>query len=167
MKSGPKIKPLKERFYKHVFYASNGCHEWTAYIDRDGYGHINDGIHASAIAHRTAYEFSHSKIPAGLSIDHLCRNRKCVNPEHLEAVSMRINVLRGNTLPAKNYLKTACNRGHLFDRKNTHINTRGQRVCRACCREKESKKRKKLKMEVLYAKSSLERSERQRQHRVQ
>jgi hypothetical protein len=88
-------------------------------------------------AHRAVYEMEVGPIADGLEIDHLCRNRGCVNPAHLEPVTHKENVLRGATVPGLNAVKTHCLRGHEFDEENTrHIARNGRRVCRACMRER-------------------------------
>lgn len=82
-------------------------------------------------AHRHAYRRFKGEIPAVLTLDHLCRNTRCMNPEHLEAVSIRTNILRGTSLAANNARKTHCVRGHEFTPENTRVRTKG-RSCRAC-----------------------------------
>jgi hypothetical protein len=108
------------------------CVEWTGRLDRDGYGRLGPKS-----AHRMAYEAAYGPIPGGLVIDHLCRNTRCVNPEHLEAVAQSLNVLRGESFASVNARKTTCAHGHPFDAENTlfrYRNGRPRRVCRACGR---------------------------------
>lgn len=127
--------PAIERFWPKV-RMTHTCWVWTA-STRDGeYGQFRDDDQAKVFAHRWAYEWFVGPIPAGLTIDHLCRNPRCVNPAHLEPVTSKINTLRGNTLAAVNARLTACRRGHPFDAANTHVNARGSRVCLACNRER-------------------------------
>jgi hypothetical protein len=85
------------------------------------------------IVHRFSYEFFVGPIPAGLTIDHLCRNRACFNPVHLEAVTQRENTLRGEGPTAKLARLTHCPKGHPFSKDNTHI-YKNRRVCKACKR---------------------------------
>lgn len=98
---------------------------------KQGYGKLKwEGkvIHA----HRVSYELFIGKIPNGLQIDHLCRNTSCVNPFHLEAVTAKENILRGDSLSAKNARKTSCKNGHKFSKENTIIRKEGGRACRTC-----------------------------------
>lgn len=83
------------------------------------------------LAHRVMYEGLVGPIPAGLTLDHLCRNRACCNPEHLEPTTLRENTLRGEAVSAINARKTHCIRGHAFDSANTY-EYKGARHCRAC-----------------------------------
>jgi hypothetical protein len=141
---------VQERFWSKV--NQNGdCWLWTAGFDKDGYGyfHIPDGTpkQQQVKAHRYAYTISKGAIPTGLQIDHLCRVPACVNPAHLEVVTCRENLLRGNTFQAKNAQKTHCDHGHEFDEANTYIRPNGSRACKACIRNRslEYQYRKQLK----------------------
>ena len=102
-----------------------------------GYGAIGAGGRGRPLyAHRVAYELMIGPIPAGYDIDHLCREPRCCNPAHLEAVPHRENILRGNTWGAKNAAKTECMHGHPFDAENTYI-WHGQRKCKQCQRDRQ------------------------------
>ena len=104
------------------------CWEWRGWKDRDGYGR-----HSSTLMHRWVYETLVGEIPAGLQIDHLCRNHGCVNPDHLDVVTLQENKRRGYGFDALNARKTHCVRGHAFTPENTLISS-GRRRCRECMR---------------------------------
>lgn len=123
------------------------CWTWTAAQDQLGYGRFwAFGKHM--MAHRAAYEMLRHPIPDGMTIDHLCRNPSCVNPDHLEVVSQAENVLRGDAPAAHNARKTHCKNGHPFEGDNL-IDTGSSRACRICynaymkayLREKRAKER--------------------------
>jgi hypothetical protein len=76
-----------------------------------------------------------------MHLDHLCRNTRCVNPDHLEPVTLAENVLRGVSSPAMNARKTHCDSGHEFTPANTYISPRSERKCRACGRERDAARR--------------------------
>lgn len=124
-----------DRFWSRVDRTGD-CWEWRAGKISTGYGAfcISDArgmLKQQVLAHRWAYEEARGPIPAGLVIDHLCRNRACVNPEHMEAVTTRVNLLRGQSPFAHRARQTHCLRGHPFDEVNTII-SEGRRHCRAC-----------------------------------
>ena len=131
-----------ERFFAKVALW-DACWIWTAYKDPAGYGQFWDG--GKMRAHRWAYEQEFGPIPEGYTVDHTCHvrgectlgnacpHRACTNPEHLEAVPLRENLLRGNT----NMAKTHCKRDHLFTEENTYHIPSGGRACRLCQHEHE------------------------------
>ena len=129
----------EERFWAKVDKtAPGGCWQWSARLNADGYGHLNvDG--QKVRAHRFAYEMLVGAIPEGLQLDHLCRNRGCVNPDHLEPVTNRENILRGETVPARNAAKTHCSKGHEFTPENTTMRANGWRECKTCQRAHSAK----------------------------
>ena len=116
------------RFFR--FVAEDGeCWRWTGTKNR-GYGHFRT-LDGRIYAHRWAYEFFVGPIPDGLTIDHLCRNRACVNPDHLEPVPMRVNVHRSEAVSVQFVGITECKYGHEFTEANTIRVPKG-RKCRAC-----------------------------------
>lgn len=104
------------------------CWLWQGVLDDYGYGRF--WLHGKEFqAHRVLYEVAHGPIPKGLVIDHICRVKHCVNPDHLEAVTQKENTLRG----LRGRQITHCMRGHEFTETNTRTTADGRRVCRACC----------------------------------
>ena len=158
-----------ELFMSHVEKLGNKLHDcwrWTGKISKQtGYG-----IHSTCenskqkwhLAHRFSYElfecrnihmlntyFTLEKIPEDMTIDHLCRNRWCVNPKHLEVVSLKENILRGNSPSAINARKTHCLNGHPLSGDNLYIHPqRGNRHCKACNKYRAIKYLRRKKMEV-------------------
>lgn len=116
------------------------CWLWTGQPGRGGYCQIRcDG--RMAYIHRVAYEMWFGRIPGGLpaasrgkgpDVDHLCRNRACANPAHLEVVPHRVNILRGETVNAISAAKESCPAGHDYTEANTYVTTDGRRNCRIC-----------------------------------
>ena len=135
-----------ERFFEKIRVRENGCWEWQAGLWGKGYGQFRESTQRRVMAHRFSYELAKGVIPKGKTLDHLCRNRKCVNPEHLEAVPLRENILRGNGAPAQNNRKTHCLRGHLFDEQNTYLIIGGGRECRTCRRIKDNKRNNLIRL---------------------
>lgn len=128
------IGSVEERFAAKFEQSESGCWDWRASTDAGGYGQMRVGPRGSSRlrpAHRLAYELLVGPIPEGLDLDHLCRNRRCVNPAHLEPVTRSENLRRG----ARSALATHCPRGHAFDDENTLRTSRGHRYCRTCNRE--------------------------------
>jgi hypothetical protein len=112
----------------------NGCWPWLAYRTPLGYGGV-DWKGKPDKAHRVVYQILAAPIPGGLVLDHLCRNPSCVNPEHLEPVTDRENILRGAGACAQHARKTHCVRGHPFEGENLHVRRDGARICLTCRRE--------------------------------
>lgn len=108
------------------------CWVWTGSINSGGYGQYYTK-ERPRLVHPVVYEELIGRVPDGLELDHLCRVRKCCNPRHLEPVTRRVNLLRGETTTAKNAAATHCPSGHPYDEKNTYL-FRGSRQCRECRR---------------------------------
>ena len=114
------------------------CIVWTGHILRNGYGTAWDvDLHKTVLAHRLAYQRTVGPIPDGLTIDHLCRNRACVNPDHMEPVSNRENQLRGESFSAVNARKVECIHGH----NRWAVLPSGKRCCTECTRLRMSARR--------------------------
>ena len=111
----------------------DGCWEFTGTPHPNGYGYFTVAKKRRS-THRAIYELLVGPVPAGLVLDHLCRNRSCARPSHLEPVTQRVNVLRGEGLAAKQARQTHCKRGHVFDAANTYHHPRraNGRHCRRC-----------------------------------
>lgn len=124
------------------------CWIWTASLN-NGYGIFSvqrSRGWAPMRAHRWAYEAMVGPIPEGLTLDHLCRNHPCVNPQHLEPVTRGENVLRGEGIAAINAKRTHCKRGHPFNAANTYLVKFG-RCCRVCQKEYQQRLRDQRKAE--------------------
>jgi transcriptional regulator with XRE-family HTH domain len=107
---------------------NSGCWLWLGCLNQGGYGSIAIG-RCPRGAHRVSYETFVGPIEDGLEVDHLCRNRACINPRHLEPVTPAENTRR--SMVARG-LATACKRGHAFDDENTYVIKGGGRLCRRC-----------------------------------
>lgn len=108
------------------------CWLWTG-TRSQRYGHFFNGK-SRVPAHRWLWEYVYGQVPDSLELDHLCRNPRCVNPTHLEAVTARINNLRGIGPAAINAVKTHCPKGHEYNAENTYHMPSGRRACRTCMR---------------------------------
>lgn len=121
------------------------CLEWQGYVEPKGYGTITRNKKSKRV-HRCTYEMVKGKIKKGLVLDHLCRNKICVNPDHLEPVTDGVNVLRGIGLAAKYARRNKCKHGHLFNESNTYFEpNKKARRCRKCKALAAAKKRLELK----------------------
>ena len=119
------------RFWDKVEFTTD-CWEWKASKISDGYGQFSLD-NRNVYAHRFSYELYKGKIPDGMFIDHLCRNPSCVNPKHLEMVTNKENIIRGNhdNQGLHNKIKTHCPQGHPYSDSNLYI-CKNERYCRKC-----------------------------------
>lgn len=129
-----------QRFLAKIRFSQDGCWIWNASIKPNGYGQFqmgrktDVGNRSSDPAHRVSYSFFVGEIPEGLQIDHLCRVPLCVNPSHLEVVTQRENILRGESISAQYARETHCKRGHEKTPENT-LYYKGRPVqCKLCRR---------------------------------
>ena len=136
---GPKPKTQAERFFTKCASAPSGCIEWLGGRFSNGYGAFHpgpsamaDGAQKKILAHRWSYEHTYGEVPDGLQLDHTCRNRACVNPEHLEPVTAKENQRRSARARI-----TQCPHGHKYDAENTRLDKHGRRSCWTCIRERE------------------------------
>lgn len=154
------MKTLEERFWLKVDRRSvDACWPWLASKDAAGYGNFSRtpvGPYKRVTkAHRIAYELLVGSIPTGLTIDHLCRNTSCVNPAHMEPVTLQENMRRGNCISTQYARRTHCKRGHALTPENMMIwgaNTKnpGKRACRLCknLKSAESKRRRRRQNKI-------------------
>ena len=117
-------KSAEELFWTHVV-KTDGCWFWTAHTNRGGYG-----VSGGTTAHRVAYRLVKGDIRKGMSIDHLCRNHRCVNPDHLDAVTQRENVYRG----LAGRIPLYCKHGHYRTAATLRVTSSGGQACRVCDR---------------------------------
>jgi hypothetical protein len=144
------FKDPEARFFERIVQVGDdpldSCWEWTWGKTPKGYGFFSvQG--KQTYAHRWAYEFFRAEIPAGLHIDHLCRNRSCANPWHLEPVSPAENYRRGEMQLRRleaHAARTHCKWGHPFSGDNLRLTPRGHRRCVTCERTRRSRRNKEV-----------------------
>lgn len=138
MTRGPKPRPAAERFWVKV-EKTDGCWNWTGATQAGGYGRFSGEDRKPVLVHRWSYKALVGPIPEGMTLDHLCKNTRCVNPEHLEVVSREANAYRGS----RNAIKTQCDHGHEFTPENTYVPPGRPHVrdCRTCRRANYDRRR--------------------------
>lgn len=136
----------RKRFHRQYQVSINGCWLWTSGIADNGYGKFRVGD-CTMGAHKWSYEDRHGEVPEGMHLDHLCRVRHCVNPDHLEVVTPKVNTYRGISFSAVNAAKTHCIHGHEFTPENTHVYVYKGKPHRSCrrCRVDAAKRRRNTK----------------------
>ena len=133
------------KLFDRLLITPDGCIEWTGALTKKGYGKYTFHIGGKSITqrvHRLVFSLFNGPIPDGLCIDHLCRNRKCANPSHLEAVTNKENSHRGVGFGSRTH-QTHCVHGHEFTPQNTYVRREGTRNCKTCQRASERKWREK------------------------
>jgi hypothetical protein len=131
-----------ERFEDMRAIEENGCWPWLGARLPRGYGQFFDG-RSVVRAHRWSYEHFRGPIPAGLVLDHRCRNTACVNPYHVEPVTQRENVLRGRAPAALQAQRTHCIHGHALEGEALYVKPNGARQCRICRRATDGRRHKR------------------------
>lgn len=115
---------VADRFWRKVA-ATDGCWFWIGARNRQGYGKL--GVAGRFVAaHRLSFEMFHGAIPAGMQLDHLCCNPRCVRPDHLEAVTNAENMRR------RRERRTHCSHGHPLTKANLYVSPSGEHKCRTC-----------------------------------
>lgn len=135
---------LSERQWRNVDVSIDGCWVWTRKLNHDGYARtrIGGGQGRHVYVHRALYEHLNGPLPDGYELDHLCRNRACVRPDHMEPVTHAENVKRGDSgkwLAAK----THCPRGHPYEGDNLEYTAIGGRMCVICRRKRDRERRRR------------------------
>lgn len=130
--------PFNEALFWAKADKTDTCWLWTGYRNKDGYGEYKSDFLTTRLAHRIAYALDKGQLPE-LPLDHLCRHRHCVNPDHLEPVEGIVNTRRSN-VGLHETAKTHCPHGHEYSEENT-LKYRGKRFCRECKNQRNRDKR--------------------------
>ncbi len=134
-------RTVEQRFLSKIVSDEIDCWQWQGAKEKNGYGKFTVGK-VTMTAHRFAFDRFRGAIPNHLTCDHLCRNTSCVNPWHIELVTMRENLLRGNTFQARNAAKRHCPKGHPYSGDNLYHIPTGGRGCKTCRREQNKRQKK-------------------------
>lgn len=144
------------KLLRSVEVDDDGCWIWQGRVADNGYGY-SSAWSKTWLAHRLAYTLMVGPIPEGLTIDHLCRVRTCINPQHLEAVTLAENIRRAGAAV------THCPRHHEYTPENTYVGSSGGRSCRTCTRQKNAQNRRPLSPTQRARSNDLQRLRRLRQ----
>lgn len=145
------LSSLPSWIERRIQINANGCWVWIGEIAWNGYGQIRRGsLSTSRIAHRAVWIELRGPIPDGLDLDHLCRNRPCVNPDHLEPVTRSENLRRSPLMGWQRRAQTHCKQGHEFTPENTRRRSDrpGERICKTCMVETTRRWRNRNRSEV-------------------
>lgn len=142
-----------EKFWSKVDMSAgpDSCWEWIGYRHPSGYGYFTSQWFSTRRTHRIAWELARGPVPEGLVLDHLCRNRACVNPDHLEPVTVRENTLRGESYAAEAARRTCCRYGHAYTPENTYVTSEGARACNTCRRNHVNERRSRARKAARHA----------------
>lgn len=145
----PTPPSMRERIERGISKTASGCWEWQGSISSSGYGRLSKN-NRPAYSHRESYEAFVGPIPEGFQIDHLCRNTKCCNPEHLEAVTPLTNGMRSKSFAARKARQTHCIHGHPLSGDNLYIRPKeGWRMCKTCTRLRQTRYASQQKVATL------------------
>ena len=138
------MRPAIERLLERIELDERGCWVWTAYVNPDGYAVLSPDPGHSQLAHRFSYVWHVGPVQPGMELDHVCRNRACVNPDHLEQVTHRENMKRSITR-WRHQQVAQCPQGHDYSPQNTGISIQAgghpNRYCKACRRDRSRARR--------------------------
>jgi hypothetical protein len=148
-KSIPALNPRQQNLFWNKVHVSqpSGCWQWTGAVSRLGYGKWSATYAAKRqhvlTAHRVAFTLLIGNIPTDMTLDHLCRNRGCVNPDHMQVVTLKENIHRSFHPSIIISRSDTCSNGH----REFYFNAKGKRICKACARERQAlcKARKKAR----------------------
>lgn len=139
-------------FLNKIAFAPSGCWNWTGAKLEAGYGKFSvkatngNGNRPASFAHRISYMVFTGPIPDGLTIDHLCKNKSCVNPFHLEAVTHLVNLIRSGNRVGKHSYTSHCDYGHERTPENTYVTPSGKyKMCRLCMKESDRRRQARRK----------------------